>query len=279
MGIRVECENCGHAYHLKDTLAGRKVKCKICRTTFIVPPSAATISEPAPGGGVIYRHAPRDKEFELAVGDPESIKGICDHIERHLGKIDIVWHEVLSELVHVDVHWIKPTSTRPYHTLVTTGMSDRPMQVPAGAEAFRYAELLICLPPEWQISQTDFAQEQWYWPVRWLKILARFPHEYDTWLGLGHTIPNEDPPQPFAANTQLCCSLLMPPLLVPDGFARFDLDSERQVRFYALVPLYREEMEFKLQQGLDPLIDRLDKQGVNELLNIRRKNVCRRGWW
>jgi hypothetical protein len=179
----------------------------------------------------------------------------------------------------VDVHWIKPTSTRPYHTLVTTGMSDRPMQAPARAEAFRYAEVLICLPPEWQLSQADFEKEQWYWPVRWLKILARFPHEYDTWLGFGHTLPNGDPPQPFAPNTTLCCSLLLPPILAPEGFATFEIDSQRQVHFYALVPLYREEMEFKLQQGLEPLIERLDKAGVNELLNIRRKNVCRRGWW
>ena len=30
-----------------------------------------------------------------------------------------------------------------------------------------------------------------FWPIQMLKFLARFPHEYKTWLGWGHTIPNK----------------------------------------------------------------------------------------
>lgn len=279
MGIRVECEQCGYKYHLKDELAGKKVKCKICRTTFVVPRQAKDIVKNAPGGGQIIAHAPRTKDFEFAIGNEESIEQVSGHIERHYGKIEIVWHEILSDLVHIDVHWVRPTSTRPYHALITSGMSDRPMTVPSGAEAFRYGEIMICLPPTWQLSEQAFKDEKWYWPVRWLKILGRFPHEYDTWLTWGHTIPNEDPPQPFADNTRLCCSLLLAPILAQKGFSELKIDDERTIRFYALVPLYREEMEFKLKQGLDPLLERLDKHQVSEVLDIKRTNVCKRGWW
>ena len=66
---------------------------------------------------------------------------------------------MISDLVHIDVHWVQPTPKRPYHTLVTSGMSDKPMTVPAGAEHLRFAELMLCLPPEWQMSMEAFKQE------------------------------------------------------------------------------------------------------------------------
>jgi ribosomal protein S27E len=268
MGIRVACEKCGYKYHLKDELAGKKVKCKICRATFAVP-----------AGGPVYVHAPRTKDFELAIGDNENIEQIANHVECHFGKIATVFHEIISDLVHVDVHWVQPTGERPYHTLVTSGMSDRPMTVPEGAENLRYAELMLCLPAEWQISQEAFKDERYYWPVRLLKMLARFPHEYDTWLCFGHTIPNDDPPQPYAANTKLCCALLLAPLLADQEFWSLKVNEEKTIRFYSLVPLYREEMEFKLKQGADPLLDKFGEHEVTELLDIKRKNVCKRGWW
>lgn len=176
---------------------------------------------------------------------------------------------------------MKPTAQRPYHTLITSGMSDKPMTVPAGAENLRHAEMLISLPAEWPISEEAFRDYRNFWPVRWLKTLARFPHEYDTWLSFGHTLPNEDPPQPYADNTELCCALVMPPLDVPKDFRQLTAADGTAIHFYAFVPLYREEMEMKLQQGLDPLLDLFDKHRVNELLRIDRVNTChkKRGWW
>jgi len=279
MGIRVECEQCGYKYHLKEELAGKKVKCKICKATFFVPTVDHDVVSDTAGGGKVIAHSPRTKEFEVAVGDEESIEAISDHIERHYGKIEMVYHEVISDLVHIDVHWVAPSGVRPYHTLVTSGMSDRPMRAPEGAEAFRYGEMMICLPPTWRMSMEDWEDEKWYWPVRWLKILARFPHEYDTWLAPSHTVPNEDPPQPFASNTKLCCSLVMPPLLAPEGFSELKISDEKTIRFCSLVPLYREEMEFKLKRGFDSLVELLDKNKVTELLDVGRRNVCKKGWW
>src|SRR5437764_869184 len=148
MGIHAECENCGYKYHLKEELARRKVKCKNCRSVFLVPPADHDIVTQSPSGNPIIAHAPRKKDFELAFGDNENIDRVSEHVERHFGKIEMVWHEMVSDVVHIDVHWVKPTPERNYHALVTSGMSDRPMTVPEGAEAFRYSELLVCLPPD-----------------------------------------------------------------------------------------------------------------------------------
>jgi hypothetical protein len=267
MGIRCECEQCGYKYHLKDDLAGKKVKCKICKATFAVP-----------AGGPVYVHAPRSKDFEFAIGDGDNIEQISNHIERYVGKIATVWHEIISDLVHVDVHWVQPTAERPYHTLVTSGMSDRPMTVPTGAEDFRYAEVMLCLPQEWPLSEEAFKDQRNYWPVQLLKGTARFPHEYDTWVCFGHTITNGDPPEPYDQSVKFSGSLISVPMLVDKEFWALKT-ADKTIRFYSIVPIYSQEMDFKVKQGADPLIDKLGEREINELLDIKRKNVCKRGWW
>jgi hypothetical protein len=37
-----------------------------------------------------------------------------------------------------------------------------------------------------------------------------------------------------------------------------------------------DKRQFKLQKGLDPLIEKLDRAGVSELLDLKRKNVCKK---
>jgi len=268
MAIRVQCALCAEPFQVPDDQAGKTVACPKCGCD--VPAVDYSAS-----GSPIYRHAPRTKEFTLTTGDGAAIEAISSHIETHLGAIDGVFHELLSDLVHIDVHHVAPADERPFHTLITSGMSDLPMTVPEGAEAFRFAELLIHLPPEWPLTQEAFQDEANYWPVRWLKTLARLPHEYNTWLGYGHTVPNGDPPQPFARNTELCCCLIFPPLEVPDEFGTLEVDADKQIHFYGLTPLYREEMDFKLAHGMDALIERFEEHDISGVLDLQRRNVCK----
>ena len=52
------------------------------------------------------------------------------------------------------------------------------------------------------------------------------------------------------------------------------------IHFYSFVPLYAEEVAFKLEQGAEPLLERFAKNRVTELLDIKRVNVCKKkGWW
>jgi hypothetical protein len=224
----------------------------------------------------IYRYEAKEKPFQVAEGDAEALQAIEGHIEKHIGKIETVMHEIASDLIHIDVHVVEPTAERNFYTLITSGMSDLPMTVPDGAEEFRFAELLICLPASWDMPKVydTVADEEHWWPIRCLKYLARFPHEYDTWLCENHTIPNGDPPEPFAGNTRLCCALLTPPLLFGDGFRSLKISEGKTINIYALLPIYKEEMEFKLKQGGEKLYERFDREGINELLDINRKNVC-----
>lgn len=225
-------------------------------------------------GNPIIRHKEKQRDFEPAIGDEKLIETIGDHVEKHIGKIDTVWHEIVSDLIHVDIYYVKPTRKFNFHALVTAGMSSKPMKTPEDVKGEEYAELLVLLPPEWKISEQDFKNEEFYWPIRQLKILARLPHEYDTWLSYGHSIPNGNPPAPFASNTKFNTILLIPSISLGKEFFTLKVNESKTIYFYALVPLYQEEVDFKLKKGVDALMDIFDKEGISDVINLNRKNTC-----
>ncbi len=242
--------------------------------------------ERSESGAPIYRYEETPpNDFELAIGDEENITAISDHIEANIGPVDSVFHELISDQVHIDVHWVKPSSNFPFHLLVTSGMSDKPMNVPTDMEDFesyQYTELCILLPKDWKIQGDKtamdevFSDETVYWPIRWLKMIARFPHEYNTWVGWGHTIPNGEFAEPFADNTKLGCMILLPPMHLPESFFELPINDNKTICFYALYPLYPEEMNFKLEKGLDALLDKFQEFDVPHVVDPARVNTCKK---
>ena len=229
----------------------------------------------------IFRHVETaHRDFRPVSGDSE-IELITEHIEKHIGKIESVFHEVVSELVHLDILHILPSDKFPFHIFVTLGMSDKPMNVPAGQSEDRFAELCILLPKDWPIQTENyklleevFKDENSFWPIRWLKIIARFPHEFDTWIGWGHTIPNGEAANPFSDNTKLGCMLIMPGISLPLSFFELKVSDEKTIKFFCLYPLYKEEMNYRLQKGTDKLLEKFDKNKISDVININRPNTC-----
>ena len=280
MSIEFPCSQCGKQYRVDDDKAGKKFRCRKCETMLQVPTiRSQDEAEFSPGGSQLFRHKERTVPFELAHGDSDSIEAISHHIEEHIGPVESVFHEIISDLVHIDIHMVAPTRQQPFYSLVTSGMSEAPMTVPDGLEEFRFAELMIRLPADWPMTQDDFHDENHYWPIRLLKTLARLPHEYDTWLGFGHTVPHGDPAEPYASHTKFSCGLVLPMLNVPEGFHELEISEDKVIHFYGVYPLYAEETQFKLNQGADELVKRFEKYEISEVVQTRRKNVCRRGWW
>jgi hypothetical protein len=177
---------------------------------------------------------------------------------------------MVSPDIHVDIVVSEPCRKHNYYVLITMGMGAHRMSVPQemADDDLDRAELLICLPPDWNLQ--DLAKEEWYWPLRWLKIMARLPLEEDTWLGWGHTVPKG---APFADNTKL--STIM--LLNPGGFGeksyRCLMPGGGAVNFYQMVPLYEEESNFKINTSAQILLNFFDDEAL-EYVRIDRENVC-----
>lgn len=191
----------------------------------------------------------------VARGNEKRLTAIDAHIERHIPGEHIVFHEIVSEIVHIDVHVVSPTVERPRWGLVTSGMSDLPMTVPKGLRELRYAELALTLPEWWKLDEGSLRDEKWYWPVRLLKTLARFPHAYQTWLGYGHSVPlGERGPQ---TGERFVGIMIAGDPHLPDGFTELQVGGD-DVTFLTPVPLTQAEMDFKLAHDADALCDRFD---------------------
>ena len=213
------------------------------------------------------------EDFVPIASDREAIERIEEHVYQHIGEGE-VFHELLSEVVHVDVHVLDPTPQRDFYTLVTTGMSDLPMQATDGARDPRYAELIMCLPSNWSLTDDALRREEHVWPIHLLQKLARQPHRQRSERGAGHVSSNVGPPQPFASNTKLCGVLLSTPKLFAPGFERIEVRPDKTVQLLSVIPIYREESEFVQTHGVDVLLDLLAMNGVTELLDVHRKRVC-----
>ncbi|MEM1061178.1 MAG: suppressor of fused domain protein [Planctomycetota bacterium] len=231
-------------------------------------------AERAPSGQPVYRYEDGPSGPEgFSHGDEGLIDAVSEHVERHVGPIESVFHEIVSPTVHIDIHRVAPSEDRPFTTLVTTGMAELPMTVPDGLDEWAHAELVLLLPPDWPVDEESWKDERHYWPVRWMKKLARFPHEYSTWFCFGHSMPNGDPPEPFHESTKLCGWLLISPVAFETEFAQLTRDDGPTISFWLMLPLYGEEMDFKLRHETDALLEKLAGRGVEPVLDPQRVNA------
>jgi hypothetical protein len=228
-------------------------------------------------GHPIYRYKPvPPPELAPSLLNPAQ-RDIDEHIKTNFGEVSRIFHEILPVKIHVDLNLIEPNESRNYYALVTSGLSTLPMSTPPDYSQCKYSELYMCLPREWSMNEKTLEDEVNYWPFRCLKFLARFPHEYKTWIWNMHTIPNENPIKPFAKNTKLCCSLLSTPKRLPEKAYRLRINKDKTIFFHSVIPIYREEMEYKLKHGAEALLGRFDKDHVDELLDVSRMSVVKKG--
>lgn len=210
-------------------------------------------------------------------GELDALEGF---IQKTFGGYETVFHEVVSPDIHLDIAVLNPTPAHPFYTLVTMGMGAHRMKVPRDVQdqGLERAELMLCLPADWKINSHG---EQWYWPIRLLKMLGRLPISEDTWLGWGHTV---DGGGPFDGSTRLCGAILCDPcvlrpvkgwLEVPgqeEGVA-CPMPDGSQVCFYQVLPLYREEMELKVDTNAEKLFSRFGGQ-LSPVVDPKRRNFA-----
>jgi len=187
MPAQVMCPHCSKRYTLDEKLVGKRATCKACRQTFVIE----DLSGPArsSGGVPIYRPEPKADGGQLVHEPTPFLKQISRHIERTIGPAPLVFHEIISTDAHIDLHFVpaqphlKSDDDRPlggdYVTIVTSGMSSRPMNLPPGAKRdgiSEYAELMLALPKDWPgllpdgtFDQKAMKDDANWWPFRWLK--------------------------------------------------------------------------------------------------------------
>ncbi|MED4010009.1 suppressor of fused domain protein [Priestia aryabhattai] len=196
---------------------------------------------------------------------------VLNYITKQFGPIeDTISETVPGSRVSVTIHIIPPSVNKDFITLVTTGMSDEPMDYSDEERTFKYAELLLKLPSSWVVEKDNMKDPNHYWPFGWLRKVAHIPHLYDGWLEEGVILPNGEPPQPFASNTKLSCVMICRPQ--ESGLANVHT-RDKDINMYTLVPIYEEERKLALEKGYEYLLERMNEKGITDVLDINRINV------
>lgn len=195
---------------------------------------------------------------------------ILDFITEQFGPVDNTISEIIpGSKVTIDIQVIPPSQEHNFITLVTTGMSDFAMDDSEGVIGSKHAELVLKLPANWPIEKNEMSNNNNYWPLKWLRMVAHIPHRYDGWLEEGVILPNGEPPMPFASNTELSCIMISK----FKGMENFIELENKIINFYTLIPIYTEERSLCAQYGYEYFMEVFEKNDISDILNLKRKNI------
>ena len=202
------------------------------------------------------------------------LEKIDSFIENEYGHFEEVIHELVSPDIHLDIAIVPPNEYQPYYKLVTIGAGAYKMNVPRELKSYKleYAEYVIFLPKEWDIKSD---KEEYYWAIRQLKNIARLPINTDSWLAYGHTITANEDYSPVAENTEFNSFVLINSINKNNEIVNpLKIGLFKQINFYQMFPLYREEVDYKMENSLEELINKFSDEDLDPVVNINRINNC-----
>ena len=205
---------------------------------------------------------------------------IIEIFDSHLDKfVDddevIVFDDIESKDNHIDVYWIKPNlEYRPYSILLTCGMSRFPMVVPEGYEDKRFIEIAMLFPMDWDFSDIKSKPDSVTWPIHHLRTIGKTPILQNTWIGFGHTIGCGESKSDCYPGTRFNSTIIFPSIKLPESFTEIR-NNDDLIKIHSAIPLYQEELKFKLDNGSNSLIDKFNELDIQEIVDINRINTCK----
>lgn len=218
-------------------------------------------------------------EYQNPFGDRKQYHEHTEWMDEHVSKcfddsLVSVFHEIPTLDMHLDVYLIKPENSS-FNILLTSGMSTLEMKVSEQAEnpeELAFAELMMLIPKNIEFGTVYSGAHKNDWIIAILKRTAKSPHFYDTWIGIGHTIQAEEDLSPYTADTDYVGALILPSVTFDKNVTEIHKNG-RKINIYNVFPLYRNEMEFKIEKGYNKLLELIIKADAKEVLEVNRKNL------
>ncbi|WP_316796071.1 suppressor of fused domain protein [Pedobacter agri] len=202
-------------------------------------------------------------------------EAIANHLDKFYQSSEItVFHEMLMPDFHLDVYFIN-SSEDDFNILLTSGMSLLEMTVREGLEnpeLHKFAELMILLPKEIEFGKIFPSGNENDWIIGMLKETARFPHHYDTWLTIGHTLQATADMEPYSEKTDYVGLVILPSVTFDEEFTEIKINDE-VINIYTIFPLYKNELEYKISNGYNALLDKLIEKDGKEVFDKQRENL------
>lgn len=158
----------------------------------------------------------------------------------------------------------------PVTVVMTATLSNYQMPVLEKWQGREFNEIYFCLPTYWDFE--DYDNPNFSWIYTWLYKLERFVRDKNTWFGPGHTIPTANPEVPISALMKQEYFLFMDPVLLQKELAPITVQGH-SVQFLAIVPIFGDELDFKMGKGTQKFVRRFIQRNNDEKLNDYRKSV------
>lgn len=163
----------------------------------------------------------------------------------------------------------------PVSVLVTNGLRTYTMPVPDRWKGREHVELYFCLPSYWEWDDLEDPQRNWVY--YWIQRLAKYVVEKETWFGPGHTMPCGAEMKPLSATMKQNHFMLSEPILLEREMESIKVDGE-EVYFLAIIPIFPDELDYKLGKGTLKLTRKFIQKGVSEKLDDFRSTVLKSKW-
>lgn len=221
---------------------------------------------------------------------------IEEYLEAQFGEPLTIMHDKGDQLVHVDIYVYPTTEERPFGMMITSGMSERPMDAPPeawkvcwpidpnkippekrGILSCKYAELVVKLPPDWPLPKPgeQLKNDEYFWPIEELHHLIYYVHRERQWFWDGHTMRSRDDGSlAFAPNTKLAGWVFLHPPHFPPPFGMLKINDSKAICFLQIVPAYIEEIQYAMQYSTKKLFEKFRQENIPDFIAINRKNVC-----
>ncbi|MDX1651722.1 MAG: suppressor of fused domain protein [Brumimicrobium sp.] len=187
-------------------------------------------------------------------------------------------HRVRSERRasdYIDLLIIDLETTVPVTVVMTHGLSDYKMPVPDTMKGKDHTEIFFALPSYWEPE--DHQNQNMTWPFEKISKLAENLIEKGTWYGRGHTFSNGNPSLPLSSTMKMNHLMLAEPIALEQFFRPIELE-DKIVHFLAIIPLFEEEFDRKMQQGYKKFIRKFRSANGDEILDDFRQSVLKSRW-
>jgi hypothetical protein len=160
----------------------------------------------------------------------------------------------------------------PVTVLMTNGLSDYTMPVMDKWKGREHTELFFCLPTYWDLD--DHTNPHFNWVYEWLFKLENFVREKQTWFGPGHSIPCGNPPAQLSPTMKQEYLVFLDPIFLQDVLQPLEF-SDIDIHFLSIVPLFGDELDYKMGKSTFKLLKKFNSKKVDERLDDYRVSVLR----
>ena len=155
----------------------------------------------------------------------------------------------------------------PVTVVMTCGLSDYKMPVMEKWKGREFNEIFFCLPSYWELD--DLTNEHFNWVYDWIFRLEQFVREKQTWYGPGHTIPAGNPPAALSPTMKQEYFIFLDPIYLEEELQPIERE-EKTIFFLSIVPIFPDELDYKIGKGTYKLIQKFRHRNFDERLDDYR---------